>query len=277
MVSRRFDLVTKDGLTLYGRVWEPVDVRAVLALVHGLGEHSGRYGQFAGRLGEKGFAVAAIDQRGFGRSPGGRGRINSYADLLDDIGLLLRATEQLFPDKRRFLYGHSMGGGLVLNYALRRRAALAGVVATSPWLRLTREPGPLTTALARALGAVWPGFVLGNGLDPASLSRDPAVVLTYIRDPLVHDRIAARLFTACQRAGSNALANGARFPVPLLLMHGSADRITSPAASREFAGRVQGDCTFRIWEGYYHELHNEPENGEFYDFLVRWLAERAGS
>lgn len=270
-------MVTRDGLSLPGQCWEPAVVRAVLALVHGLGEHSGRYGTFAGRVGERGFAVCAFDQRGFGRAPGGRGLLNSYGGLLDDIGLLLDQKERLFPGKECFLYGHSMGGSLVLNYALRRRPHLCGVVATGPWLRLIHEPGWLTTGLAVVLGAVQPGFTRRNGLDPALLCRDTGVVRAYVTDTLVHDRISARLFTACRGAGRWALAHAASFPVPLLLMHGGKDGITSPAASREFAGRVQGDCTFRLWEEYYHELHNEPDNSEFYDFLIRWLEEHLRS
>lgn len=265
---------TEDGASLFGQAWQPTGKDgAVVCVVHGLGEHSGRYAQFARRLGEQGFTVCAFDQRGFGRSPGMRGYINSYAEMLADIDLFLRKTKTMFPNRKYFLYGHSMGGALVLNYALRRRPELAGVVSTGPWLRLVREPGLALMAILRMMNVIKPGLAQANGIDTSVLCRDPAIVAGYTEDPLVHDRISARLFVEASTAGRWALSNAQGWTLPLLLMHGGADQLTSVAASREFASGIKGDCTFRVWDGYYHELHNEPQNGEFYDFLVAWLNE----
>ena len=275
MTSDLFNLATVDGWSLFGRAWVPDgEVRGVVCLVHGLGEHGGRYERLAARLLERDFAVLTFDQRGFGRSPGARGCIDRYEDLLDDIGRLLKEKEKRFAQRRCFLYGHSMGGALVLNYVLRRQPRLAGVVATAPWLELVREPGFAVTALAAVMNVVRPGLTIANGIEPGLLCRDREVVANYTGDPLVHDRISARLFTACREAGRWALDRAGEFPRPLLLMHGDADRITSARASQAFAARAGAHCTFRLWPGWYHELHNEPDNGEFFTFLARWLEER---
>jgi alpha-beta hydrolase superfamily lysophospholipase len=167
-----------------------------------------------------------------------------------------------------------MGGNLVLNYALRRRPPIAGVVATSPWLRLAFAPPAWKVALGRAVDRIWPAFTQPSGLETRAISRDSAVVRAYEDDPLNHDRITARLFNRCYDAGLWALAHAAEFPLPLLLTHGSADRITSAEASREFAGRAL-KCTFRLWDGCYHEIHNEPEREEFFAFVREWLRAQA--
>lgn len=265
---------TADGLEIFGRCWQPdAEIRAVVCLVHGLGEHSGRYAHVAAALTAAGYALLGFDLRGHGRSAGLRGHTPSYKALLDDIALLLEQAERYFPGRPRFLYGHSLGGNLVLNYALRRRPQLAGVVATGPWLRLAFEPSRVQVLLARTMDRLWPAFSQANGLEVTALARDPAVVQAYQDDPLVHDRVSARLFAVCYSAGLWALAHASEFPLPLLLMHGSADRLTSAAASQEFANRAP-DCTFQLWDGFYHELHNEPEKDAVLARMLDWLGQR---
>ena len=148
-----------DGLQLVGRSWEPAgEPRAVVCLVHGLGEHCGRYQHVAAALTEAGFAVLACDQRGHGRSAGKRGVIPSYDALMDDIGLLLEQASQRYPGKPRFLYGHSLGGNEVINYTLRRKPALAGVVATSPGLRTAFKPPAAQLAVGRLMNKAVAGI-----------------------------------------------------------------------------------------------------------------------
>jgi len=216
----------------------------------------------------------ALDLRGHGLSPGKRGHVSNYQRLLDDISLLLEEAQKRHPGVPLFLYGHSMGGGLVLNYALRRDATLAGVIATGPALRLGFEPPVIQVALTKLMNAIWPAFMQASGLDPQALSRDPEVVRRYEADPLVHDQISASLFDGFYQAGLWALEHAEAFPVPLLLMHGSEDQLTSSEASREFANRVGERCTFKLWEGLYHEIHNEPEQDQVFAFLLGWLRQR---
>jgi len=264
-----------DGMPLVGRCWEPTgEPRAVVCLVHGLGEHCGRYAHVAAALNDAGYAVLACDQRGHGRSGGKRGFTPSYEALMNDIGLLLGQAEQRFPGKPRFLYGHSLGGNEVINYALRRRPDLAGVVSASPGLRTAFKPPALQLATGRLMNRLWPAFTMSNGLELAALSRDPAVIAAYQADPLVHDRLSARLGMGLLESGEWAIAHAAEFPLPLLLMHGTADRLTSHQASQQFAAKAP-TCTLKLWEGLYHETHNEPEKGEVIGFVVGWLTSQA--
>ncbi|RME89855.1 MAG: alpha/beta hydrolase [Anaerolineae bacterium] len=274
MHSVERNLRTRDGLNLFVQEWAPDSKpRAVVCLVHGHGEHVGRYAHVAEALTAAGFALHGFDQRGHGRSEGARGHTPSYDALLDDIEDFLAQVAENQPNLPRFLYGHSMGGNLVINYALRRRPSLAGVIATGPWLRLAFEPPRLKVTLGMAMNRILPGFTQTSGLETAALSRDPDVVRAYENDPLVHDKISARLFVSMYESGLWALEHAAEFPLPLLLMHGTADRLTSAQASEEFARRADERVTLRLWEGWYHEIHNEPEKEEVFQVMVAWLSE----
>jgi acylglycerol lipase len=267
-----FSWRTPDGLRLFAQGWEPEGPsRAAVCLVHGGGEHSGRYAHVAAALTDASFALLTFDLRGHGRSEGPRGHAPSFDVLLDDIGHLLAEAEERFPGQPRFLYGHSLGGSLVLNYVLRRRPALAGVVATSPFLRPAFTPPAWKVALGRVMRRLWPTLSMYNEVDARAISRDPEVVRRAIADPLNHSRISARAGIDILEAGEWAIAHAAGFPLPLLIMHGSADALASVEASRQFAARVPGDCTFKLWEGLYHETHNEPEKQDVLAFVVDWL------
>lgn len=276
MVSETtFSLPTADGLHLAGRAWQPeAKAIAVICLVHGLGEHSGRYAALAEFFIARGCAVVAFDQRGFGRSPGPRGFTPAYETMLDDIALLLQKAAEIYPKQTLFLYGHSMGGNLVINFALSRRPSIAGVIASAPWLELAFQPPKIKMALARAMDKIRPSLSQPSGLDPAHLSRDPEVVRAYLADPLVHDRITPRLFLGCYQAGLWAMQNAASLSLPLLLLHGSGDKLTSFAASHEFARRAGKNCTFLPWEGLYHELHNEREREQVLESIWQWMQGR---
>ena len=248
--------------------------------MHGLGEHSGRYTHLAAFLNQAGYVLLSFDLRGHGKSEGQRGHAPSYEALLNEVSHLLEEAAQRYPDRPRFLYGHSLGGNLVIGYALRRRPQLAGVIATGPLLRPAFEPPAWKMTLGKIMYSLWPTLSMSNEIDRQGLSRDPEVVRAYNGDPLVHDRVSARLGMDMLEAGLWALEHAAEFPLPLLLMHGSADHITSAQASREFAAQAGDRCTLKIWDGFYHEIHNEPEQGQVFRYLVEWLtsneATRAG-
>jgi acylglycerol lipase len=273
-----FKWQTEDGLRLYAQGWQPeIEPRGVVCLVHGLGEHSGRYAHLAAFLNQAGYALLAFDLRGHGKSEGQRGHTPSCEVLLDDISQLLEEAAERYPDLPRFLYGHSLGGSLVTEYALRRCPQLAGVIATGPLLRTAFAPPAWKLTLAKIMRSLWPTLSLSNELDRQGLSHDPEVVRAYNEDPLVHDRLSARLGMDMLQSGLWALEHAAAFPLPLLLMHGGADRITSAQASREFAAQAGDVCTLRIWDGLYHEIHNEPEQGQVFTYLLEWLNGRLGN
>jgi alpha-beta hydrolase superfamily lysophospholipase len=273
MERQEWPFTANDGIPLWGSAWRPPEPRAAVALVHGIGEHSGRYGHVADALNGVGYALVAFDLRGHGHSGGQRGHAPDYEAFLNDIDLLLQEARRRFPGLPLFLYGHSMGGNLALNYCLRRRPALAGAVVTSPWLALARRPPRWKLTLGGLLERVRPAFTLSRGNDPTALSSDPAVVAAYRGDPLVHDRISARLYAAMMAAGAEALAHAARFPLPLLLMHGAADAVTSPFATQAFCNTAP-NCTFRLWPRLHHELHNERGRDEVLATIVAWLDEQ---
>ncbi len=267
-----FTRQSPDKLQFYFQGWEPeTSTRAVVCLVHGLGEHTGRYAHVAAALNEAGYAVLGCDLRGHGKSGGPRGHTPSYDTLMDDTGRLLDEAAERYSGKPRFLYGHSLGGNLVLNYTLKRKPQLAGVVATSPLIRTTNPAPAVKITLGKLMYKLQPGMTMANGIPLDSLAHDPEIGRAYANDPLVHNKISARLALDMLQAGEWALAHAAEFPLPLLLVHGSADEITSAAATQEFAGKVRGDCTLKIWDGFYHETHNEPEKAEVLGFMIDWL------
>jgi len=269
---------TRDGLDIFAQGWEPDRApKAVICLVHGHGEHSGRYAHVGAALAKAGYALYGFDQRGHGKSAGARGHTPSYDRLMDDVEDLLGQSAQRYAGLPQFLYGHSMGGNEVLNYAIRRKPQMAGVIATGPWLKLAFEPPAFKVALGRFMNNIAPGFTQASGLETAALSRDQKVVDAYVNDPLVHDKISARTFVSIHDAGLWALAHAQEFPLPLLLMHASADRIISAQASREFAKKGGKNITLHIWDDWYHEIHNEPGQAEVFKMMTIWMDARLNS
>ncbi len=263
-----------DRLGLYRHSWAPdAEARAVVTLVHGFGEHSNRYQHVAAALTAAGLAVVTGDHRGHGRSQGLRGHTPSYEHLMDDVAGLLAEAARHFPNRPQFIYGHSMGGNLALNYVLRRHPQLDGVVVTAPWLRLAFDPPAWKIAIARAMDRIYPALLQDTSEDYSLLSRDVAIGQAYAADPLVHGKMSARMFTSLHAAGLWALEHAAEFPLPLLLMHGSADGLTSAAATREFAARAP-NCVYKAWDGFFHEIHNEPEQQQVLDVITEWLSAR---
>ncbi len=275
MKSNEWNWTSNDNLPMYARSWEPEgSARACIALIHGLGEHIGRYAHVGQALTQAGFILTGYDLRGHGKSGGARGHTPSYDALMNDIERFLALTAEHYPGLPRFLYGHSMGGNQVINFALRRTADLQGIVATGPWLKLAFEPPAPKVALGKMMNKLLPGFTQTSGLDTKALSHDEAVVQAYETDPLVHDKISARLFIEMYQSGLWALEQAGQFPLPLLLMHGEKDRLTSPQASRQFATLAGSKVTLHIWEGLFHEIHNEVQKGEVFAELIAWLDER---
>jgi alpha-beta hydrolase superfamily lysophospholipase len=263
---------THDGLELFSRSWEPASTpKAVLCLVHGIGEHTNRYRHVAGALVDAGYALAGFDLRGHGLSEGQRGHAPSLEHFMDDVTAFLEQVERRCPGLPKVPYGHSLGGNLVANYVLRRKPPIPGAIVTGPNFRLAFEPPAAKIALGRMMSNLSPTYSQATGLETAALSRVADVVNAYVTDPLVHDRITASMFVAIMDAGEWALEHAAELSIPMLLMHGSADRLTSAPASQEFARRAGDKVTLKLWDGFYHEIHNEPEQAEVFAAMVTWL------
>jgi len=266
-----FSWQTADNIKIYAQGWQPAgEIKGVVCLVHGIGEHSSRYAPLARTLNKAGYAMLGFDMRGHGKSEGVRGDVPSYESYLNDIDHFLEEAKLCYPNKPFFLYGHSLGGNLVINFVLRRHPHINGVIATAPALRIPPPP-PFKMFLARTMRNIWPSFKQKTDLDMNLGSRTPAAVKYYKTDPLSHGLISVRMFFGFYEAGLWALEYASEFPLPLLLMHGSADGITVPVASEEFASKIKSGCTFKLWPGLYHNLHDEPEKEEVFKFIISWL------
>lgn len=265
-------IVTDDGHCLFARQWQQTGpVVGDVIIVHGLGEHSGRYAEVAGYLTGAGYCVASFDQRGHGRTTGKRGHVSRYDRLLRDIDC---ALAKFVTDRPCFLYGQSLGGNLVLNYVLRHRPKLAGIVVTSPLLQLTVAPSTWKQLLARALNLVYPAYSFDSGLQAEDMSHDADAVRAYRSNPLVHRRVSARLAVEMLRAGRYALQHAGEITMPLLLLHGAQDRVTSPQATCALAERIGTLCELYIAENGFHELHWETDRAETLRRIVTWLNDR---
>jgi alpha-beta hydrolase superfamily lysophospholipase len=186
------------------------------------------------------------------------------------LDTLIREYGKTFPKLPIFLYGHSLGGGIVLDYLIRNDPRVKGAVVTSPYLRLAFDPPKFKLVLASVMENILPSMVQPNGLVVEHISHDPNVVTDYRNDPLVHDRISVSLFNSATNAASHSLIHAENLRIPLLLIHGSEDKLTSPEGSRQFASKCS-HATLKIWEGGYHELHNELFKDEVFAYIADWL------
>lgn len=266
-------LTTSDDLRLLWRVWEPSTTpRATLLLIHGLGEHAGRYGHLAQAFNQAGITVRAFDLRGHGRSEGVRGHTPGTDFWLEDIDLLLGQAASHLPV---FLYGHSLGGLIAGVYGLQREDLEISYILSGPAFRRAFEVPTYKTYLAKTLASLRPTFAQHSGLDPSTLSHDPAVVRAYQQDPLVHDWATAKLYVEATDAGEWALRNAGRFGQPLLIVMGEEDLLVDVDAGEQFYhDAASEDKSMRVWPGLYHEIHNETPYEPILEHMVDWVVER---
>jgi len=277
-------LTSRDGVALHLRYWPAVGAaRGTVQLVHGLGEHIGRYEHVAAALVAAGWRVVGHDHRGHGRSEGARGDLPQAPALLDDLALVFDHVRCAGP---HVLLGHSLGGLVAARFVAEGLAVapapapfareVDALVLSSPAL----DPGmnALQKLLLAVVGRLAPHLRLGNGLDAAWICRDPAVVAAYRADPLVHDRITPTLARFIVDAAALVRGLAPRWRVPTLLMWAGADRCVAPAGSAAFALAAPRDVvTAREWPGFAHEIFNEPERAQVLAALVQWLDRLSGT
>jgi alpha-beta hydrolase superfamily lysophospholipase len=273
-------LTTADGISLFVADWAPDDgvpVAGSILLMHGLGEHAGRYAHVIRFFNRCGLLVRSYDHRGHGRSGGPRGDAPDETALLRDARLVLddfnRQAQLNYPaltGKLPFLFGHSMGGLFAARFAVAAMAPLRGLILSSPGLALRLSQ--VQFGLLKLMSAVAPGLALPNGLDVDHLSHDPAVAKAYSNDPLVHNKITARLLNSMLRSGEFAQSQAHTLAVPTLLVIGGDDRIIDPDGSRRFfAALPPAIVTFRDYDGMYHEIFNEVGAERVFADVRRWL------
>ena len=266
-----------DGDNIVIHDW-PVEVgaamRGVVILVHGLGEHAGRYNHVAEQLNQWGFAVRGYDQCGHGESGGDRGSLPSDTRLLDDLADIVDGIRARVDKKIPvILLGHSMGGLVVGRFVSLGMRPVDGLIMSSPAL----DPG--LSAFQKFLVAVLPKFApnlrVGNGVKPQFISHDPAVVAAYRNDRLVHDRISARLARFIATAGPQTVALASQWKVPTLLMYAGDDRLLNPQGSRSFAAAAPKEVVTAVCFGaLYHEIFNERDAEPVFATLKRWLDQK---
>lgn len=261
-----------EGLQLYYQKWQPEnETKAVIALIHGFGEHSGRYMNVINHLLPLGFAVYSFDHRGHGRSPGKRGHIMDWNEFREDVRLFIEYIRGAEENKPLFLYGHSMGGLIVLNYTLHFPDGLRGVIASGPALA---QPGvsPVLLLLSRVLSKIWPGFSIDTKIDAGLVSRDESVVSAYQDDPLTHSMASARFGTEFTAAMEWTQAHASEFKVPFLILHGQADKLVPEEGSAKFFKNAKIDDKERhLYPSGYHEPHNDIDHEKVLKDMEQWL------
>lgn len=268
-IFRRVKTEDKLDLVLYSSsVKNP---RAVIFLVHGMGEHAKRYAHVIEYFKNVNIATVAIDLRGHGNSEGQRGHMPSFDHMMHDLTLSLAHVTSDYNGIPLILYGHSMGGNLILNYLLRNSDGVIGAIATGPYLRLGFDPPKWKVLLAKLSANIHPALSQPTGLERVALARSRQIIDEYENDPLVHDRMTASFFINIHQAGINAIARSKELEMPILLMHGSEDRLTSPEGSKDFHANAGSNVTFHLLEGLYHEVHNEPEKNQVFKIQLEWI------
>jgi alpha-beta hydrolase superfamily lysophospholipase len=260
------------GQSGYWQAWLPAYLaRGIVVIVHGFGEHSARYSHVGTRLAAAGFAVYAADHRGHGRSDGPRANLERMSLVVADLGAFVRFTIERHPGLPVFMVGHSLGGLIALQYATEPDPLLDGLVISGPAVQVT-VGSPVLRRLAGVLSTLLPGLGVAS-LDTDQISRDPEVVRAYREDPLVyHGKIPARTGAETLAATEALPARLPRLTMPVLLLHGTEDRICSPAGSTMVHDTVSSaDRTLIRYPGLYHEVFNEPEQDQVLDDLVSWL------
>jgi len=272
MIFKQSAINNQQGFSFHLKEWLPeTPALGLVFLLHGLADHSGRFRHVGETFAREGLAFCAPDLRGNGLSEGKRGHFDSYNQVMDDIDFLLGRASEEYPGIPTFIYGQSMGGNLALNYCLRRKPAISGVISSSPWLRLAKAPTAINRIIGSALGYFMPSLSLPNRLNADDLTHDPEICNIYRNDPLVHGRISLNTFKIITASGEWALSNAEKLSLPVLLLHGTSDSITSFEASKQFALSCKANCTFISKRGLYHELHNEPRNQETIKEMINWM------
>lgn len=259
------------GQQIFWQSWLPAQMRGVVVIVHGFGEHSDRYGHVAQRLVAEGFATLALDHRGHGRSEGARAVIDRLADAVSDIDRLVVLAGDAHPGLPIFMLGHSMGGLLAVQYALEHQDRLAGLLLSGALAALDAAPAP-ARLIARVLSVIAPRAGL-IALDGSLVSRDPQVVAAYSADPMVHHgKLPARTVAELIAAGRRFPERLAEIRVPTLIMYGTDDRLCPPSGSVMLGERIgAADITVIPYDGLYHEILNEPEQETVLDDVCAWL------
>jgi alpha-beta hydrolase superfamily lysophospholipase len=263
-----------DDVRLFWQSWAPEGgpTRGVIALMHGFGEHSGRYDHVAAAFCRAGYAVMAIDARGHGRSGGKRAHVQKYEHYVRDYDLLTMHARAEWPGLELFCFGHSNGGFIVLRYALTQPDGVCGFVVTSPLCGLAVKVNPIKAAAGRLMSDIWPSFTMNNEIDPASVSHLEQVTDAYAKDPLGLSVVSARWFTEVLDAQKDLLGRAKTLGQPFLFLLAGSDQLVDAKASEEVFHRMgSGDREMEIYPKLFHEILNEEPWADIMRRVLRWM------
>jgi alpha-beta hydrolase superfamily lysophospholipase len=273
MIHAEGSFKTKSGANIYYQHWQPEsDPRAILLVVHGLGEHCGRYMNVVNHFVPRGYAVYGLDHIGHGKSDGTRVYVERFNDFIEPLKAYFDMLQGWHPGKPVFLVGHSMGGLIGSVYLLEHQDELKGAVLSAPAVKVADNISPATITLGKVLSGILPKTGI-LALDATAISKDQAVVSAYVNDPLVYTgkvtaRLAAEMLSAMQRVTAEA----ASIHIPILLLQGSADRLVDPGGAKMLYEKASTpDKTLKVYEGLYHEVFNEPERQQVFKDMEAWL------
>ena len=273
MRHSEFHFEGTNGVALYSQNWLPeVPPCAVIALVHGIGEHSGRYMNVIDHMVSNQYGVYGYDLRGHGNSPGQRGHIDSWVEYRTDLSNFIKMIKVQQLGRPIFLMGHSMGALIALDFILSENERLAGAIICGAPLDPVGVSKPYLVALARILSRIYPRFSIDLGLDHDAISRIPSVVRSYKEDPLVHGKVSARWETESLSTLESVKMQGENINIPFLMMHGEADRINSAEGAKKFFDQIRvHDKEFISYPACYHELHNDLDYEKMLSDLLDWI------
>lgn len=274
MIREDWHALGTEARNLYVREWSPTEKQSkgLIVIVHGHGEHGDRYQGVAEQMTASGLTVVSYDLQGHGRSEGKRGHMNAMSAAIYDVIRVIDEARDRHPDLPVFLYGHSMGGNIALNTAIAQKPDIHALILTSPWLSLAFRPPKLKEWIGRGLASILPALPVPSGLKQEDLFRPSELAIPPVKnDPLCHTIITPRTFLEVDRAGEWALRNANELRVPLLLLHGDADKITSYEASKQLAEKLGSRCDWFSKDGGYHELHNDKDGRMTVAYIVDWI------
>ena len=272
MNKKSYFIKSKDGSDLMYYSWLPnKKIKVAIGIIHGLGEHSSRYDDFAEYFCKKGYGVYSIDLRGHGKSEGKRGHVNNFKKLIDD-------SEEMFINIRKenlnvpmVMFGHSLGGCIALNYLCENQSKEIDLaIISSPWLKTVLEPPKFIIYIQKILVVLFPSFTLNNRLDPYHLSKNTNKVKKYIKDPLVHNRISLKMFSEVNMAIDKIENESEKINIPVLLLHGKKDNIISFKGTKKISIKINNSKLI-LYEGLYHEPHNDLEKNQILDNYTSFI------
>lgn len=277
MLRKEWHVLGTEVKKLFVREWLPegAAAKACVLIIHGHGEHGERYNHVAEKMTDAGFAVVVYDLLGHGRSEGKRGHMSAMSAAIDDALRVMDDIQENHGDLPIIVYGHSMGGNIALNCALRRKPDIAGLILSSPWLRLAFKPPAVKEWIGKAVARILPTLSMSTGLKERDLFRPSDLnIPSMTEDSLSHTTITPRAYLEVQQAGEWALKHAEELQAPLLLLHGSGDNITSFDASAGLARKLVDRCEWIPCEDGRHELHNDVGSGEVIDRMIVWINNR---